>query len=203
MKVAALILAAGEAKRFGYPKQILKWKDSTILGTVILEAVKAKFADVYVVLGAHYQKIMEALENELSIVKVINNVNWKKGMFSSIKEGIRYALHDSCPDYILFQLGDMPFITKDVFNKFIEMANKKPDVVIAEESNRPAHPYMFHRKFFNEILASNPEDGMRTYIRREFKNACKISVKRVVAREDIDTWEKYAQVLSDTLYFKQ
>lgn len=203
MKVVALILAAGEAKRFGYPKQILKWKKSTILGSVITEAVNADFSEVYVVLGAHFDKITASLKKELSLVKLVYNCNWKEGMYSSIKAGITYAVEDSNPDYILFQLGDMPFITKDVFNKFIEMAKKAPDVVIAEESNRPAHPYMFHKKFLEEILSSEPADGMRSFIKREFKNAYKIPVDRNIAREDIDTWEKYAQLHSNNLHLKQ
>ena len=186
MKVAALILAAGEAKRFGYPKQILKWKDSTILGTVILEAVNSGFSDVYVVLGAHYQKIMETLGNELSLVKIVNNVNWIKGMFSSIKEGIRYALHDSCPDYILFQLGDMPFIKEEVVHKVMNLKTDKP-IVAPLYKGIKGFPTLVRFSIFDEVLKLKGDTGIRKLIREKPHLVHFVEVDDPSVIKDVDT----------------
>jgi molybdenum cofactor cytidylyltransferase len=198
MKVVDLILAAGEAKRFGYPKQILRWGSSTILGTVIEESLKANFYKTYVVLGAHFDKITKTLQNTLKNVNIVHNKEWQNGMFSSIKAGIRAIDNKESPDFILIQLGDMPFITYDILNKFIELASENYNVVIGVENNRPAHPYMFHKKFIEEILAANYPDGMRSFIKKEFPNAYKLPVDKKAGRDDIDTWDVYKKFQSFT-----
>ncbi len=189
MNVACLILAAGEAKRFGFPKQILPWKDSTILGSVINEALKSDFFEIFVVLGAHYEKISSELSNILKKVKVIKNKNWKNGMFSSLICGIS-EISNYHIDYILVQLGDMPFVSSDIFNQFIHTADKG-DFVVAVENNRPAHPYMFSAKYIPYILESNFKNGMKDFIKKEFSKAVKVPIDRLIGRQDIDTWEIY------------
>ena len=196
MKIFSLIIAAGEAKRFGFPKQILKWGDSSILGTVINEALSSLFDEIFVVLGAHYEKISEHLKDTLTLVNVVKNYNWQEGMFSSIKAGLSEVKKKN-PDYVLIQLGDMPFITSHILKKFINAGRKNPDTVIAVENNRPAHPYMLHKKFIDEIISSEFKDGMRTFIKREFPNAVKIEVDTMAARQDIDTWDTYKTLTSN------
>ena len=190
MKVVSLILAAGEAKRFGFPKQILPWNNSTILGTVINESLESGFSDIFVVLGAHFDKITEKLRKELSRVHVVKNDNWQNGMFSSVKKGLTVVKNLSA-DYILIQLGDMPFITSSILEKFIKVTVENPNVVIASENNKPAHPYMFHKKFINEIISANYPMGMKNFINREFPDSLKIETDKQAARQDIDTWDIY------------
>ncbi len=197
VKVVSMILAAGEAKRFGYPKQILKWKNSTILGTVITEAVEAGFDNVFVVLGAHFELISKELKNDLEKVAVVNNLNWSEGMFSSIKAGLT-EIKKIFPDYVLVQLGDMPFITRNILQSFIKTAEKRYDTVIAVENNRPAHPYMFAGKFINEIINADYGDGMRSFIKREFEKAYKINVNFKAARQDIDTLDVYKKEVEES-----
>ena len=196
MKIFNLIIAAGEAKRFGFPKQILKWGDSTILGTVINEALSSGFDEIFVVLGAHYEKISEYLQNDLTSANIVKNENWQQGMFSSVKAGL-LEVKKKNPDYVLIQLGDMPFITSRILKKFINAGRKNPDTVIAVENNRPAHPYMFHKKFIDEIISSEFKDGMRSFVKREFPNAIKIEVDTMAARQDIDTWDTYNKLTSN------
>ena len=51
-KLAVLILAAGASSRMGKPKQLLPWKNTTLLGHAIAQAKKVSTA-VFVVLGAN------------------------------------------------------------------------------------------------------------------------------------------------------
>ena len=46
---AAIVLAAGASKRLGKPKQLLPYKESTLLNHTISELVKLQNVDVYVV----------------------------------------------------------------------------------------------------------------------------------------------------------
>ncbi len=192
MKVACLIIAAGEAKRFGFPKQILPWKNSTILGTVIEEALNADFSNIFVVLGAHFEKIYRELRTLLEKTHVVKNNYWQEGMFSSIKCGLK-EIEKFEVDYILMQLGDMPFINSEIFNKFIQVAGEK-DFIVAVENNRPAHPYMFSKKFIHYILSANFNNGMRDFVMEKFEDSLKIPINRNIGRQDIDTWEIYKKL---------
>ena len=191
MKVSGAILAAGEAKRFGTPKQLLEWEDTTILGKVIKEFKNANFTNVYLILGAYYSKILDKLNNDLDGLYVINNKNWKSGMFSSIKCAIKESLNKK-DEYLLIHQGDMPFITAESLNKFIQTAKSSDNpLIIGVYNNKPAHPYIIHRKIMDEVYCLNGEEGIRPVIKKYFPNAIKIEVSYLIGKQDIDTWEEY------------
>ncbi len=84
-KIAILILAAGSSSRMGSPKQLLKWKNSNLLGHTISKATQLKVDEIILVLGANSDKIIS--EIDAKNVKVLINPNWKLGLGSSISAG--------------------------------------------------------------------------------------------------------------------
>ena len=191
-KISAIILAAGEAKRFGEPKQLLPWGNSTILGTVLDEFSKANFYSIIVVLGAYNEIIKQKLNHKLKNKNIVINENWQKGMFSSIIAGLKEAIKLNS-DFALFHQGDMPFIKSDILNEFIKKA-EKGKIIIATVNNRPAHPYLIHKDYFNEILNMDGKEGMRPFIRKYFNDAFKIKVPYKTGKQDIDTWDDYRRL---------
>ena len=81
MKVGVYILAAGASRRLGQPKQLLRFRNSTLLNHVIDTCQRAGFEIVNVILGAHHEKIAPSIPEEANIL--INN-NWNFGMATSI-----------------------------------------------------------------------------------------------------------------------
>jgi len=87
--IALLILAAGESRRMGNKiKQLLPWKNTTLLGNAINQAKKTEVRDIFVVLGANIKEIKTTLDDES--ITILENNNWKSGMGSSIVTGIRH-----------------------------------------------------------------------------------------------------------------
>ena len=190
-KISGAILAAGEARRFGTPKQILEWENTTILGKVIREFKNSKFSHIYLILGAYYSKIVEKLKAELQDINVVNNKKWKLGMFSSIKCAIEESMNKK-DDYLLIHQGDMPFITSEVLTEFIKIGEISDNpLIVGVYNNKPAHPYMIHKKIMKEVYSLNGDEGIRPVIRKYFQNAIKIDVNYLVGKQDIDTWEDY------------
>ena len=197
--IHTIILAAGEALRFGRPKQLLPWgKKHTILSHVI-DQVQAtpRINEIHVVLGAWIDKINNSLATPLATVNVINNQDWQTGMFSSLSLGLKQIAKNSDNsnkpiDGVIVLLGDMPFITAETLAQFVNLAAKTTDKpIIATEADRPAHPYLIRRQHIGEILSLSGESGIRPFIQKEFPGAHKIEVKSLVGRRDIDTWESY------------
>ena len=60
-KIAVLILAAGEASRMQRPKQLLPWKETTLLNHSIETISSLKNTSCYVVLGAYKDDILPTI----------------------------------------------------------------------------------------------------------------------------------------------
>ncbi|NIA19929.1 MAG: NTP transferase domain-containing protein [Xanthomonadaceae bacterium] len=199
VRISALILAAGAARRFGQPKQLLPWgPDNTILGTVIdTVSCNSKVTNINVVLGAHYDSITSTIPEKLSKTHIIRNTLWQRGMFSSITAGLLELSTKSEAGGILVLLGDMPFISPQVIVEFIHAASactSENPLIIATEQGKPAHPYLIWQQHIGEILSLSGKSGIRPFIQSQFPHAEKIQVSSNVGRQDIDTWEAYEQL---------
>ena len=193
--IDTLILAAGQAQRFGRPKQLLPWgTKETILGHVISQVLATPgISRTHVVLGAWFEEICTTLAGPLERVEVIHNPDWQAGMFSSLSAGlIHMGKENNKADTILVLLGDMPFITPEILALFVRSAAKGyPHPLIAAEADRPAHPYLIRREHIGEILSLSGESGIRPFIKKHFPSALKIPVSHSAGRRDIDTWKSY------------
>ena len=55
-KISHILIAAGESKRIGKPKQLLDWGSVTLIENQIRTLLKTE-ENIYVVLGAYYNEI--------------------------------------------------------------------------------------------------------------------------------------------------
>ncbi len=67
----AVVLAAGEARRFGSPKLLMPFGDSTVLGSVVDALVSSGIGPIVVVAGANAAAIEELLGH--GRVRVVRN----------------------------------------------------------------------------------------------------------------------------------
>ena len=59
--ITAIVLAAGESKRMGQPKQLMSFGESTILGQVIDNLLNSAINETIVVLGHRAEEVMETI----------------------------------------------------------------------------------------------------------------------------------------------
>ena len=73
MRITGILLAAGMSTRMGRPKQLLPFKNETVIETVISTLLASSLDEVLVVLGHKheliYQKIEAALGNKKLRIK--------------------------------------------------------------------------------------------------------------------------------------
>jgi len=92
--IVGIILSAGESKRMGTPKQLLPWGNTTMLQQVIQNAEASRLGRVVVVLG-HRADEIGARVPVSSKTRIVVNPDFRTGMSSSIKSGIRSAPADA------------------------------------------------------------------------------------------------------------
>ena len=108
-----VILAAGEASRFGSPKQLAEWHGRPLIRFVAEEALAA-CSDVIVVIGAHAPSVRRALEGVSC--RIVENSEWQRGPGSSLKA----ALERSSSEAVLVTLVDLPQVTREHFTRLLK-----------------------------------------------------------------------------------
>lgn len=138
--INAIILAAGESKRMGKPKPLLKINDTTFLVQIISELKRSNIDRITVVLGAYAEEIQRAID--LSGVNVAVNEEYKNGQLSSLITGIK-----DLPEKVeaaMVYLVDNPFITKEITNKIVDSFKKlNHPIIVPVFGKRRGHPALF------------------------------------------------------------
>ncbi|UWY27498.1 nucleotidyltransferase family protein [Flavobacterium sp. TR2] len=189
-----VILAAGSSSRLNSPKQLLQYKESTLLKNTISEALKVKNSFLIVVTGANHDLIAK----ELNLPEILFSFNseWEKGMSSSIAKGITEALlvNPDCEQCIL-AVCDQPFVTSAVFENLISESKKTgKEIAASGYSETLGTPVLFHKKYFPELLALKGKEGAKKLIKKYAEDVVAVPFEK--GNIDIDTEEDYNQLIS-------
>jgi molybdenum cofactor cytidylyltransferase len=192
-KTAVLLLAAGSASRMGEPKQLLKWKNTTILENAIQVASQLKVEQTVVVLGAHYETIISNInKGNHSVVK---NKYWDQGLGNSIAFGVRYIQESFTEiENILIMLADQPLIDFNFLNRMVEqhIINENQIVCTAYKNKKLGVPAIFNKLFFEELMQLNSDKGARNILKKYSEELIYINGGDLI--QDIDTMDEYKTI---------
>ena len=155
---AAIILAAGESTRMGFPKQLAEYKGNTILETEV-ETVSSYIENTVVVLGHENETLTEKINFKNSTILI--NENWEEGIVSSIRTGLFYLNSAKNIDGVLIFMGDQPAINNDVIKKLLEVQHDEDEVVVPQYRYETGYPVLIPRFFWNklELITQDDLDG--------------------------------------------
>ncbi len=186
--IHAMILAAGESRRMGIPKPLLRYGDTTFLEQ-ILSVVRRSVVDrATVVLGAHSQMIRASAD--LSQADVVVNEDYRRGQLSSLVAGLKSVPGET--EAVLMFLADHPFVTVEVVNRIVGAFRERnsPIVVPAFETRR-GHPTLFARSMFGELVNAPVEEGARHVLYSNEEKVLEVEVADPGVLKAIDTPEDY------------
>lgn len=191
--IAILILAAGESTRMGQPKQLLPWKDGTLLDNAIKTAKASRAKDIFVILGANSKEIRATILEEKIVV--LDNPNWKNGLGSSISKGIEHLIEsDKTYDGVLIMLCDQPFISSSYLNQIIRSFKENEGKIIATDyNNRAGVPAIFNISHFKELKQLNDDYGAKKILEQYREDLILIDPKG--NELDLDTPEDYRTLI--------
>jgi molybdenum cofactor cytidylyltransferase/nicotine blue oxidoreductase len=151
--VGALVLAAGEGRRFGGTKQLAELDGRPLL-SYALGAV-AGITPRVVVLGHAADEILAAVD--LQGAEPVVCAGWAEGQAASLRCGIT-ALGDVSAAVIT--LGDQPFITPQVIAAVVDRLAGH-DAVRATYDGRPGHPVVLARPLLDRVHELRGDAGFR------------------------------------------
>lgn len=190
-----VILAAGNSSRLGQPKQLLPYKDDTLLQHIIAQASVINDAVIIVVTGASHEVIEKEIDS--SKVKIAFNNDWELGMSSSISKGLTELLQSS-PEIkkCIFAVCDQPFVSHSVFENLItEYHTAGKGIIASSYAATLGTPVLFDKKYFDELLSLRGQEGAKKIISRFLEDTASILFEK--GDIDIDTEEDYNKLISE------
>jgi len=158
--IAALVLAAGGSSRLGSPKQLLPWGDTTLLGHVLASLRELPFDEIFVVIGASGDDILEQVD--LSGAIVIENPEWEEGMASSLRVGLDAVLRLSRADAVGIFLGDQPDISEEVVTGLLDARRStKRHAIVPKYRYVWGNPVLIERSLWPRLMSLNGDEGAK------------------------------------------
>ena len=194
--ISAVILAAGESRRMGKQNKLLLRVGGEAMLVKLVKVVCASDASqVLIVIGHEAEQIRLELNN--LPLRFVHNPNYRKGMTTSIKSGIKEVSQNS--DGFLICLADMPFINTSEINKLIHAYVKnrirgKGLIVVPVFKRQRGNPVLFSIEFRNDILEHKKESGCKEVIMKNSDSVMEIEMDDENMFLDVDTMEDYQSV---------
>lgn len=186
--ISAIILAAGESKRMGESKLLLKWREASIFEDTVDNYLASAVNEVNVILGNRATE-MEKIIGDRSVTVAINPA-YTKGMSTSIVIGINVMSPRT--QGIMLALADQPSITSQTIDKLIQVfQQRKKGIILPTYHGQRGNPVIFDIKYRNELLALQGDIGGREIVHRHYDDVQEVSVDNRGVLIDIDTPEDY------------
>ena len=148
-RIAAVVLAAGEATRFGSPKQRL------FLPQVLERLSKAAVDEIAVVQGAYELELPSDTVSQGIPVRLVECPHWMQGPGASLRCGLEALAEDV--DAVVVVLADGPDLSPDAIDRVLDAWRHHGGIVAASYSGGRGHPLVIGRAKWTAV----PDEGLR------------------------------------------
>jgi len=187
MTLAALVLAAGSATRFGGDKLAATFRNEPVLAHAIRAARAAPVDRVIVVAAPGLAIGMWGGKPPVEVLHIASDA-----LSASLKAGIA-AVHEAQGAFVF--LGDMPLVPHGIA---LELADRLPGhfAVVPRCGGRPGHPVLLSRAAFPAVAQLSGDEGAGRLLKRR-SDVDWLDVADRAILFDIDRREDLARLAED------
>ena len=192
--ISAILLAAGQSTRMnGENKLVKQIKGVPLIQHTVKNILLSSVNEIIIVTGFENELVEKTIGVNKKIKFILNN-NYKDGISSSIKKGIKNLSKKSEAFFIC--LGDMPMVNQSIYNKLIKSRynynkKKKPldkkEIIVPTYSDQIGNPILFSKFMKDKIMQIDGDVGAKKIIELNKKNILNIPFKSKGVILDFDT----------------
>jgi molybdenum cofactor cytidylyltransferase len=190
--LSAVILAAGGSSRMGSPKQLLRFRGTTLLRRAINTARDVPAEQVIVVLGCAVDRLLPEVED--TGATVVLNDQWTDGVSTSLRGGLAAVSPESRGVFVY--PADMPLITSDALRELAhrQQASGRP-AAVAEVGGIRGVPVFLTRSLFPALMIQEGDVGGAQYLRAHPDVVEAVHFADADMVRDVDRPEDYRRLL--------
>ena len=183
--IKAILLAAGQSKRLKSENKLIKlYKKKPLINHSLNALHKSKVNKVIVVLGYQKKELQKTIKKNNKNIFTYNK-EYKKGMASSIKAGLK-KLNKKDKGFIIVQ-SDMPFIKSSDINKIYNSIKSKKYLIHAlKYRNRIGNPIGFDISIMKKFKKIKGDVGAKFMVKRLKKETRFIKINNLKSFKDFD-----------------
>ena len=188
--ISAILLAAGQSRRMnGENKLLKKYKKKYLINHILSSLIKSKINKVFVVLGFQNSKVKKIIAKNKKI-RFVYNKNYKSGMASSIKAGLK-RISKKNTGFLIVQ-ADMPLISKKIINSlYYAVKNNDKEIVVPIYKKKMGNPIGFNSSMIKILNKIKGDTGAKKIIKRNKKKLSLIKVNSKSIFKDFNTQKDF------------
>ena len=189
-RVTGVVLAAGRSRRLGQPKQVLPYRDSTVLGETLRMARRCGFDQLIVTLGGAAEEVRREVSLDGAEAVVVDDP--ASGCAASLRVAVERV--DPASAGIVLLLGDQPGVTEVTVRRLIE-AGAGESIAVCRYDDGVGHPFWLARGVFGELTGLHGDKGVWKLIDSGRFDVLEVPVDGPVPL-DVDTWDDYERLIA-------
>ncbi|MCP2279290.1 nucleotidyltransferase family protein [Nocardia amikacinitolerans] len=186
--VTGVVLAAGTSRRLGTAKQLLPYRNTTVLGATLDVVRSCAFDQMIVTLGGSAEAIRQRVD--LTGLAVVMAEDFGSGCSSSLRSALRSV--DPRADGIVLVLGDQPGLSATTVDRLIAEGTTGA-ITVCRYRDGLGHPFWLSRGMFGELAELHGDKAVWKIIESGRVPVSLLDVDAPVPL-DVDTWDDYERL---------
>jgi molybdenum cofactor cytidylyltransferase len=190
--IVGVVLGAGQSSRFGAPKQLLPFGDTTMLGQAVRNANASDLDRVVVVLGRASGELRGSVA--FGRAEVVENTLYGTGCASSLLAGMD-AAGEGCEALVLL-LGDQPGVRSGFIDAVLsDWRWDRPWASVTSYGGKLGHPFVFAREAFEDLRGLHGDKAVWKLIEAYPERVRRVEIEAPLP-PDVDTPKDYGLALA-------
>ncbi|MEI7884511.1 MAG: nucleotidyltransferase family protein [Clostridia bacterium] len=199
MKLCAVLLAAGEGKRFGELKQLAIYQGESFILLALRKLLTVETEQIIIVLGFEQQKITQLLQESgllTNKVKIVVNEHYQQGMGTSIATAMNNIIEDI--EAVMFLLVDLPLMQVETISLILkEFRQIEQKILVPTYQGKRGHPTVWGKDYFSVLSKCKGDTGARELLQTYAKDVWFFSCDDQGIILDIDTLEQLKRLRAE------